>query len=72
MNKKEHFIKLISTLPEEKVASVLDIVADELIPSQMNEKASQARSKATLTNPPDFWCSNRFMTAMSALLQIQP
>lgn len=54
MNKKEHFIKLISTLPEEKVASVLDIVADELIPSQMNEKASQTRSKATFDKSTGF------------------
>lgn len=50
MDKREHFIRLIKTLPEERVVSVLDLVADELIQSQSQtlEETSNASSNAIL------------------------
>lgn len=50
MDKREHFIRLIKTLPEERVISVLELVADELIQSQSQtlENTSNISFNATL------------------------
>lgn len=48
MDKREHFIRLIKTLPEERVVSVLDLVADELIQSQASAETNNRSSNVTL------------------------
>lgn len=48
MNKRDHFIRLIKALSEEKVVSVLDLVADELISSQASVEKNNRSSNVTL------------------------
>lgn len=48
VDKREHFIRLIKTLPEERVISVLDLVADELIQSQTSGEKLSISTNVTL------------------------
>ncbi len=48
MDKIEHFIKLINTLPEENVVAILDRVANELIQSQISSETNTKCTNTTL------------------------